>query len=222
MQTEEINQIFKIFQKINPSPKTELIYTNNFTLLIAVILSAQATDVSVNKATKTLFLQYDSPEKILKLGEEGLKKYIKSIGLYNAKAKNIWALAEILIKEYNSQVPTNFEQLIKLPGVGRKTANVVLNCAFNHPTLAVDTHVFRVARRLGLAQSNTSEKVEKELIAIIPGKWLSHAHHWLILHGRYICKAKKPDCNICLLQKYCEYFNSVKNRDKSHVALKSL
>lgn len=215
MQTEVINQIFEIFQNINPTPKTELVYLNNFTLLVAVVLSAQATDISVNKATKELFMHYNSPEKILALGEEDLKKYIKSIGLYNAKAKNIIALCEVLIKEYNSQVPTNFEQLIKLPGVGRKTANVVLNCAFNQPTLAVDTHVFRVAKRLGLAQATTPEKVEKELLENIHEKWLSFAHHWLILHGRYICIAKKPKCSICPVQKICEYYKSMKIMDKS-------
>ncbi|WP_341788484.1 MULTISPECIES: endonuclease III [unclassified Rickettsia] len=206
MQAEIVNKIFEVFSKNNKNPKTELVYKNDFTLLVAVILSAQATDVSVNLATKSLFETYDTPEKILGLGEEGLKKYIKSIGLFNSKAKNIIALCQILISNYDSKVPNNFEELVKLPGVGRKTANVVLNCLFGLPTMAVDTHVFRVAKRIGLAKGNTPEAVEKELLQIIDAKWLSHAHHWLILHGRYICKARKPDCEICPIKKYCEYY----------------
>lgn len=208
MQAEIVNKIFEVFSKNNENPKTELIYKNDFTLLVAVILSAQATDVSVNLATKSLFEIYDTPEKILGLGEEGLKKYIKSIGLFNSKAKNIIALCQILISNYDSKVPNNFEELVKLPGVGRKTANVVLNCLFGLPTMAVDTHVFRVAKRIGLAKGNTPEAVEKELLQIIDGKWLSHAHHLLILHGRYICKARKPDCEICPVKEYCEYYKS--------------
>ncbi|HJD62921.1 MAG TPA: endonuclease III [Rickettsia endosymbiont of Degeeriella rufa] len=206
MQAEIVNKIFEVFSKNNENPKTELVYKNDFTLLVAVILSAQATDVSVNLATKSLFETYDTPEKILGLGEEGLKKYIKSIGLFNSKAKNIIALCQILISTYDSKVPNNFEELVKLPGVGRKNANVVLNCLFGLPTMAVDTHVFRVAKRIGLAKGNTPEAVEKELLQIIDEKWLSHAHHWLILHGRYICKARKPDCEICPIKKYCEYY----------------
>lgn len=208
MQAEIVNKIFEVFSKNNENPKTELVYKNDFTLLVAVILSAQATDVSVNLATKSLFEIYDTPEKILGLGEEGLKKYIKSIGLFNSKAKNVIALCQILISNYDSKVPNNFEELVKLPGVGRKTANVVLNCLFGLPTMAVDTHVFRVAKRIGLAKGNTPEAVEKELLQIIDGKWLSHAHHWLILHGRYICKARKPDCEICPIKEYCEYYKS--------------
>ena len=206
MQVQIVNKIFEILSKNNPNPKTELIYKNNFTLLVAVILSAQANDISVNLATKSLFKIYDTPEKILELGEEGLKKYIKSIGLFNIKGKNIIALCKILINEYDNSVPNSFKELVKLPGVGRKTANVVLNCLFGMPTMAVDTHVFRVAKRIGLAQGSTPEVVEKELLQIINKKWLMHAHHWLILHGRYICKARKPDCDICPVKKYCEYY----------------
>ncbi|MFY9590329.1 endonuclease III [Rickettsia endosymbiont of Halotydeus destructor] len=201
-----VDKIFQILSDNNENPKTELEYKNEFTLLVAVILSAQATDISVNLATKSLFEIYDTPEKILQLGEERLKQYIKSIGLFNTKAKNIISLCRILIDNYNSRVPNNFEELIKLPGVGRKTANVILNCLFQQPTIAVDTHVFRVARRLGLAKSESPEKVEAELLQIISKKWLNHAHHWLILHGRYICKARKPDCAICPLTEYCEYY----------------
>lgn len=206
MQAQIVNKIFEIFSRNNENPKTELVYKNYFTLLVAVILSAQATDVSVNLATNSLFDNYDTPEKFLGLGEEGLKKYIKSIGLFNRKAKNIITLCQILISNYDSKVPSNFEELVKLPGVGRKTANVVLNCLFSLPTMAVDTHVFRVAKRIGLTKGNTPKVVEKELLQIIDQKWLSHAHHWLILHGRYICKARKPDCDICPIREYCEYY----------------
>ncbi|QCS24734.1 endonuclease III [Rickettsia parkeri] len=210
MQAQIVNKIFEIFSKNNPNPKTALIYKNDFTLLVAVILSAQATDISVNLATKSLFATYDTPEKILELGEEGLKKYIKSIGLFNSKAKNIIALCKILISNYQASVPNDFKALIKLPGVGRKTANVVLNCLFGMPTMAVDTHVFRVANRIGLAKGGTPEIVEKELLQIIDTKWLTHAHHWLILHGRYICKARKPDCDICPIKEYCDYYFNLK------------
>lgn len=206
MQTKIINEIFETFNRLNPSPKTELEYANHFTLLVAVVLSAQSTDASVNKATTPLFAHYDTPEKILNLGEEALKKYIKTIGLYNAKAKNIIALCKVLIEEHNSTVPDNFDELIRLPGVGRKTANVLLNCAHNLPTMPVDTHVFRVANRVGLTHQNTPEKVEKELLKVIPEKWLYNAHHWLVLHGRYICKARQPLCNVCPVQSYCEYY----------------
>jgi endonuclease III len=203
MNSEDVNQIFQIFSDLNPKPKTELEYTNNFTLAVAVILSAQATDISVNKATKNLFSKYDTPEQIYSLGEDNLKTYIKTIGLYNSKAKNIISFAKILIEQYNSQLPESFEELVKLPGIGQKTANVILNCAFGVPTIAVDTHLFRLAHRLGLSNGKTPEKVEADLMRIIPNTWLQHAHHWLILHGRYICKAKKPSCNICPISKYC-------------------
>lgn len=207
MEDNKIEKIFQIYSKNNPTPKTELEFTNNFTLAIAVILSAQATDISVNKATKLFFETHNTPEKILDLGEDRLKTYIKTIGLYNSKAKNIIALCKILIDKYNSRIPEEFGQLIKLPGIGRKTANVVLNCAFGKPTMAVDTHVFRVSHRIGLSTGKTPEKVEKDLLKKIPSKWLNHAHHWLILHGRYVCKARKPLCTECKIKEYCKYYN---------------
>lgn len=211
MQAETVDRIFETLSANNKEPKTELKYINNFTLLVAVVLSAQATDVSVNKATKSLFATYNTPEAILELGEEKLKDYIKSIGLYSTKARNIIALCYDLIKYHNSDVPRTFEELIKLPGVGRKTANVILNCLFDEPTIAVDTHVYRVARRLGLAKGNSPEKVELELLKAINIKWLKHAHHWLILHGRYVCKARKPDCHNCCISQYCEYYKEIIN-----------
>jgi endonuclease-3 len=207
MQAQIVDRIFQILSHHNANPKTELEYKNDFTLLVAVILSAQATDISVNLATKHLFAIYDTPEKILQLGEDGLKNYIKSIGLFNSKAKNIIALCKILINNHQAKIPDNFEELIKLPGVGRKTANVVLNCLFGKSTIAVDTHVFRVSKRLGLAKGNTPAVVERELLRIIDKKWQAFAHHWLILHGRYICKARKPACIICPIKKYCEYYD---------------
>ncbi len=206
MKPEEINAIFQEFYNRDPVPKTELIFTNNFTLLVAVVLSAQATDKAVNKATSKLFENYDKPEKILALGVDGLIEYIKSIGLYKTKARNIIALSKLLVEEHNSEVPESFEDLIKLPGVGRKTANVVLNCAFQHHTIPVDTHVFRVARRIGLSNGKNPEEIEKDLLAIVPKKWLYGAHHWFILHGRYICIARKPLCSKCFLTKYCKFF----------------
>lgn len=203
MQRNDIENIFQIFHQLNPHPKTELEYKNGFTLLVAVVLSAQATDLSVNKATKDLFALYDSPEKILSLGEEGLKSYVKTINLYNTKSRNIIKLSEILIKEHNSSVPDNMESLIKLPGVGRKTANVVLNALFNKPAMPVDTHVARVSNRLGLSKAKNPDKIEVDLLSIIPEKWLVDAHHWLVLHGRYICKARKPSCDICPISHLC-------------------
>jgi endonuclease-3 len=197
------DKIFSIFEKLNPNPKTELQYTNNFTLLVAVVLSAQSTDISVNKATKELFVNYFTPESFLQLGKEGLKSYIKTIGLYNSKAANILELCRILVEKYHGNVPNSFEELIKLPGVGTKTANVLLNCAFGASVIAVDTHVFRVSRRLGLASAATPSLVEKELNKTMPDKWKRHAHHWLVLHGRYICKARKPDCLHCPVKALC-------------------
>lgn len=205
MKKEKVEEIFARFSRANPEPKTELYYTNRFTLLVAVVLSAQATDVSVNKATKALFGIADTPEKMLKLGEADLKNHIKTIGLYNAKAKNILALSKKLVGERGGEVPKDREALQKLPGVGRKTANVVLNCAFGLPTIAVDTHVFRVSNRIGLVKTKTPEQTEHALEKIIPTKWKQHAHHWLILHGRYICKARKPECPRCLIQDLCAY-----------------
>ena len=209
MQAEIIDKIFEILSKENKNPKTELKYVNDFTLLVAVVLSAQATDSSVNKATESLFNIYNTPEKMLELGEEGLKNYIKSIGLFTTKAKNIIALSHDLIEQHNSKVSNEFVDLIKLPGVGRKTANVVLNCLFDMPTIGVDTHVFRVARRLGLAHGNKPEQVEVELLNNINVKWHKNAHHWLILLGRYICKARVPNCPICPVKDYCDYFKKL-------------
>ena len=206
---QNINRIFEIFSQENPDPKTELVFTNNFTLLVAVVLSAQATDKGVNKATKDLFVKYDTPEKILSLGEGGLKEYIKTIGLFNSKARNVIALCEMLINEHSSEVPRDLEQLQKLPGVGRKTANVVMNCAWGEPTMPVDTHVFRVAHRIGLSEGKNVDKVEQDLLKAIPLKWLYRAHHWLILQGRYICKARKPECERCPISEYCEYWGSL-------------
>lgn len=209
MKKENIDKIFAIFAKQNPQPKTELEYVNEFTLLVAVVLSAQSTDIQVNKATKALFAKFDTPQKMLKLGENGLKKYINTIGLFNAKAKNVIALSKTLINEHKSQVPDNFNDLIKLAGVGQKTANVFLNCAHGHLTIAVDTHVFRVANRTGIARGKDVFKTEIALMKNIPKKWQKHAHHWLILHGRYICKARKPECAKCLISDLCEFKGKV-------------
>lgn len=211
----KINQIFTIFQKQNPEPKTELQYKNNYTLLVAVVLSAQSTDIGVNKATNKLFAVADNPQKMLKLGEENLKKYINTIGLYNNKAKNIIALSKILAEKYNSEVPEDLEILQSLPGVGIKTANVVLNCAFGHPTIAVDTHVFRVSNRIGIVDEKDVLKTEIALLKNIPKKWQQHAHHWLILHGRYICTARNPKCDICPISKFCDYFTKPRGVKKS-------
>jgi endonuclease-3 len=211
LKKSSIDQIFSILSKQNPHPKTELEYKNNYTLLVAVVLSAQSTDVGVNKATKKLFAIADTPEKMLELGEDNLKKYINTIGLYNNKAKNVIALSKILIENYNSEVPENLEILQSLPGVGRKTANVVLNCAFGHPTIAVDTHVFRVSNRIGLVNEKDVFKTENSLLKTIPKQWQQHAHHWLILHGRYICTAKKPKCEICPVSQYCQFYHQYKN-----------
>ncbi len=206
----QINKIFSILQRQNPQPKTELEYTNHYTLLVAVVLSAQSTDIGVNKATKKLFAIADNPKKMLKLGEEKLKKHINTIGLYNNKAKNVIALSKILMEKFNSEVPGNLEILQSLPGVGRKTANVVLNCAFGHPTIGVDTHVFRVSNRIGIVDEKDVLKTEIALLRNIPKKWQNHAHHWLILHGRYICTAKKPKCQICPINQYCQLHNNEK------------
>lgn len=200
-------EIFKRFQELNPNPKTELTYRSNFELLIAVMLSAQATDVSVNKATKTLFKIANTPKKMLALGEIGLKQYIKSIGLYHSKAKNIIKTCELLIAKHHGRVPKTRMELEALPGVGRKTANVVLNTAFGAPTIAVDTHIFRVANRTQLAPGKTPLAVEQELLRAIPKIYLHDAHHWLILHGRYICSARKPKCPQCIIKDICQFPN---------------
>lgn len=195
--------LFERFQAANPSPKTELEYQSPFELLIAVILSAQATDVSVNKATRKLYAVANTPEAILALGEERLRDFIKTIGLYQNKAKNVTATCAILIEQYQSQVPENRAALEALPGVGRKTANVVLNTAFGQPTMAVDTHIFRLANRMGLAPANNVLSVEIALLKRIPKPYLQDAHHWLILHGRYICRARAPDCAHCFVRDLC-------------------
>ncbi|RTZ73231.1 MAG: endonuclease III [Gammaproteobacteria bacterium] len=205
MNAQKRRQIFERLRDANPNPTTELKYSSPFELLIAVILSAQATDVSVNKATERLFAVANTPEAILELGEEGLKKYIKTIGLFNNKAKNIIETCRILIEKFGGQVPDNRRDLESLPGVGRKTANVVLNTAFGQPTMAVDTHIFRVANRTGLAKGKTPLAVEKKLLKVIPKEFLKDAHHWLILHGRYVCTARKPKCGSCIIEDLCEY-----------------
>lgn len=199
--------VFTLFEQHNQQPVGELEYQSPFELLIAVVLSAQATDISVNKATKTLFAQANTPQAILVLGLNGLKAHIKIIGLYNNKAKHIMGLCQQLLDQYDGEVPSTLDELVSLPGVGRKTANVVLNMAFSQPTIAVDTHVYRVSRRLGLTSSNTVLGVEKALAQNIPSQFLLNAHHWLILHGRYICKARQPLCRDCFLSQHCQYFS---------------
>ncbi len=201
----EIEEIFKIFSTANPKPKGELIYQNPYTLLIAVVLSAQATDKSVNKATAALFAVANNPQAMVALGEENLREYIKTIGLYNSKARNILLLSRQLLTDFQGKVPANRQQLEELPGVGRKTANVVLNIVFGEPTIAVDTHVFRVANRTGLALAATPSLVEKMLGEGVPHAYQQSAHHWLILHGRYVCKARKPDCQTCSIKDMCQY-----------------
>jgi endonuclease-3 len=189
----------------NPDPRGELDYINPFTLLVAVVLSAQATDAGVNKATEPLFKVADTPQKMLALGEERLRHYIRTIGLFNTKAKNVIALSRILVEQYGGEVPAEREALVALPGVGRKTANVVLNVAFRQPTLAVDTHIFRLCNRSGLAPGADPRKVEDRLEAVVPENRKLHAHHWLILHGRHVCKARKPDCPRCVVSDLCRY-----------------
>jgi len=205
MNKATVEEFFKRMQQANPEPKGELEYVNEYTLLVAVVLSAQATDVGVNKATRALFKVADTPEKMVALGLEGLTEYVKTIGLFNTKAKNIIGLSQALIAEHGGKVPDDRAALEKLPGVGRKTANVVLNIAFNQPTIAVDTHIFRVGNRTGLAPGKNPLEVEKKLLKGIPDQYRHHAHHWLILHGRYICKARKPECTKCPVSDLCEY-----------------
>ena len=205
MKKADAEQFFAILAAADPDPQTELNYHNTYTLLVAVVLSAQATDIGVNKATKKLFQQVDTPEQMLALGEAGLKQHIKTIGLYNAKAKNVIGLSRRLVDEFDSIVPDSREVLETLPGVGRKTANVVLNEAFGQPTMAVDTHIFRLGNRTGLAPGKTPLAVEKKLEKAVPEAYRLHAHHWLILHGRYVCKARKPDCPACKVAEYCRF-----------------
>ncbi len=207
---KSVETFFKILKKNNPNPQTELRYKNHFELLIAVMLSAQATDKSVNLATPKLFQIAPDAFKMRLLGQEGIEPLIQSIGLYKTKAKHIWQTCEILCERFNGQVPQSFDELIALPGVGRKTANVVLNTAFGQNTIAVDTHIFRVANRTGLAPGKTVLEVEKGLLNRIPLFYLKNAHHWLILHGRYICKAKNPLCTQCVVEKYCSFENKNK------------
>ena len=198
-------EMFERFRAANPSPKTELEYTTPFELLIAVLLSAQATDVGVNKATRKLYPVANTPAKILTLGEEELKAYIQTIGLYKTKAKNVIATCKILLEQHGGEVPHDRESLEALPGVGRKTANVVMNTAFGEPTMAVDTHIFRVSNRTGLAPGKNVDIVEQKLLRFVPKEFLQDAHHWLILHGRYTCKARKPECWNCIQQDLCDY-----------------
>jgi len=200
-------EIFSRFKQENESPTTELIYHSEFELLIAVMLSAQATDISVNKATQPLFEIANTPKMIYALGEESLKSYIKTIGLFNSKAKNAIATCKLLMEKHNSQVPQTREALEALPGVGRKTANVILNTAFSHDTIAVDTHIFRVGNRINLAPGKTPLEVEKKLMKNVPQAYMKDAHHWLILHGRYTCVARKPKCTQCIISDLCEYSN---------------
>lgn len=206
---DEAATLFSRLQADNPAPQSELEYSSPYTLLVAVVLSAQATDAGVNKATRKLFAAADTPAKMVALGEEGIRDYIKTIGLFNAKAKNVLALSEILLRDYASEVPRDLDLLQTLPGVGRKTANVVMNVAFGVPTIAVDTHVFRVSNRTGLANGKTPDQVEAQLMEIVPDAYLEHAHHWLILHGRYVCKAQRPLCEQCKLTDICRYFQSI-------------
>ena len=205
MKRADIIELFSRLRELNPHPKTELEYSTPFELLVAVTLSAQATDVGVNKATRRLFPVANTPQAILDLGEDRLKQYISTIGLYNAKAKNVIAACRILVDQYGGKVPRQREALESLPGVGRKTANVVLNTAFGEPTMAVDTHIFRVANRTGLAPGKDVRAVEDGLLKVIPKEFLHDAHHWLILHGRYVCKARKPDCPQCVIRDICRY-----------------
>ena len=205
MTKADIDGFFRTLAARMPAPETELVYSNPFTLLVAVVLSAQATDVGVNKATKALFQIADSPAGMAALGEETIRDHIKTIGLFNTKAKNVLKLSEILVARHDGAVPRDRDALEALPGVGRKTANVVLNVAFGEPTIAVDTHIFRVGNRTGLAPGKTPRAVEDGLMKRVPASWRLHAHHWLILQGRYTCKARKPDCPTCAVAEFCRY-----------------
>ncbi len=205
MKRAQIDEMFERLSAGNPAPRTELVAASPYTMLVAVVLSAQATDVGVNKATPALFAAADTPEKMVALGEAKVRTYIRSIGLYQAKARNIVTLSRMLIAEHGGEVPDDREALERLPGVGRKTANVVLNNVYGRPTIAVDTHVFRVSNRTGLAPGKTPLAVERNLEKAVPETWKRHAHHWLILHGRYVCRARKPDCPACAIVDLCAY-----------------
>ena len=205
MTPKNIDRFYAALAARNPNPRSELAFSSPYTLLVAVVLSAQATDAGVNKATGPLFAAADTPAKMVELGEAGLRHYIRTIGLFNTKAKNVIALSRILLARHGGQVPRDRESLEALPGVGRKTANVVLNVAFGDPTIAVDTHVFRVANRTGLAPGKDPEAVEQTLLKVTPQKWMQHAHHWLILHGRHVCVARKPKCGACVVRELCAF-----------------
>ncbi len=212
------DQIFEFFRRLaedNPSPQTELEYGNAYQLLVAVALSAQATDVGVNKATRALFAKVETPQAMLDLGEEGLKEHIKTIGLFNSKAKNVIALSRILVEEHGGEVPDSREALVKLPGVGRKTANVVLNCWFEQETFAVDTHIFRLSNRTGMAKGKTPDQVEAKLEKRVPQPFRRDSHHWMILHGRYVCKARTPECWRCKVADLCSFRKKVTEAPKS-------
>lgn len=213
MNADKRRQIFERLRDANPNPTTELNYSTPFELLIAVLLSAQATDVGVNKATAKLFPKANTPEKMLKLGVDGVKEYIKTIGLFNAKAENVIKTCKILIEQHGGEVPEDREALEALPGVGRKTANVVLNTAFGHPTIAVDTHIFRLGNRINLAPGKTPLAVEQKLLKMVPDEFLKDAHHWLILHGRYVCTARNPKCPVCVINDLCEFKQKTKLKD---------
>lgn len=203
MNKQNIYEFFSRLRERDPEPKSDLEWTNAYTLLVAVTLSAQATDEGVNRATKNLFKIADTPQKMQALGLDGLKNHIKTIGLYNNKAKNVIAMADILINDFGGEVPQTREELVSLPGVGRKTANVVLNEVFGQPTMAVDTHVFRTANRLKIAPGKNVDQVEQKLLKVVPDEFMLHAHHWLIIHGRYTCKARKPECGKCIVTDLC-------------------
>ncbi|MCR5435676.1 MAG: endonuclease III [Treponema sp.] len=210
LSSEEMNEVFSRWQKQNPSPESELDYVNAFTLLVAVVLSAQSTDKGVNKATEKLFKVADTPQKMLALGEKLLVTYIKTIGLYKNKAKYIMGLSRKLVDDFNSEVPGDMESLLKLPGVGRKTANVVLNVIYHKPTMPVDTHLLRISPKIGLAEGTNPEQVEKSLLSRIPEQFLVNAHHWILLHGRYVCTAKRPECKKCIINDICKH-NKMEN-----------
>jgi endonuclease-3 len=216
MGPKKIRALFERFAAANPAPTTELEYGTPFQLLVAVILSAQATDRSVNLATRRLFKKAGTPEAIVALGEEGLADYVKTIGLYNSKAKNVVAMARILLEKHGGRVPSTREELEALPGVGRKTANVILNTVFGQPTIAVDTHMFRLANRTGLAPGKDVKAVEEKLMKVVPPEFRHNAHHWLILHGRYVCKARKPECPLCLIRDLCEYPHKIQTLPTGH------
>ena len=211
MKSGEINSLFKNLSKVIKNPKSDLKYKNKFTLLVSVVLSAQCTDVNVNNVTKNIYLKYNKPEHFVKLGRKKIEKLIKSIGLFRNKAKSVYLLSKQLIEKHNGKVPNNFEALYALPGVGRKTASVVLNEGFGLPTIAVDTHVFRVSNRTGLAYGKNPDEVQQNLYKVVPKKYLKKAGHTILLHGRYTCKARKPLCKICVIRKYCKFKNKELN-----------